>query len=131
MFTISSKNKTILRWVPAIVFMFLILFLSTQNVPKLRIMNADKVVHFVIYGMLSLLVFWPLSRNGNQKSNQKRPILLSILATIAVGILDETIQHFNPARVASLLDLLADSFGAVCSVGLLTRLFPGHYNKSN
>jgi len=104
---ISPRTEQALRWVPAILFAIAVLFLSTQTVPRLRYWNADKLVHFAVYGIMSILIFWPLSRNGH-----RYPYLFSMLAAIAIGILDESIQHYNPARVASLKDLFADCLGS-------------------
>lgn len=104
---ISPGTKQVLRWVPAVLFVLAVLFLSTQKVPRLRYWNVDKLVHFLVYGVMSVLFFWPLSRNG-----QRHPYLFSVLAAIAIGIIDEMIQYQNPARVASLKDLLADGLGS-------------------
>lgn len=104
---ISHRTKKVLRWVPAILFVLAVLFLSTQKVPNLRHWNADKVVHFLVYGTMSVLFFWPLSRNGH-----RHPFVVSMLVAIFIGVFDETIQYYNPARVASLQDLMADGLGS-------------------
>jgi VanZ family protein len=111
---ISPRTKQALRWVPAVLFVIAVLFLSTQNVPRMR-GNTDKLLHFLVYGIMSVLVFWPLSRNGH-----RYPYVLSVLTALLIGIFDETIQYYNPARVASLKDLLADGLGSWAG-GMLSR----------
>ncbi len=114
---ISPRTKQALRWVPAVLFVLAVLFLSTQTVPRMR-GNTDKILHFLVYGAMSALVLWPLSRNGH-----RYPYVLSILAAFLVGIFDETIQYYNPARVASLLDLLADGLGALAGGTFFRGIF--------
>jgi VanZ family protein len=104
--SISPRTKQLLRWTPAVLFVLTVLYLSTQNVPRMR-GNADKLVHFLVYGIMSVLMFWPLSRNGH-----RYPYVLSVLVALMIGVFDETIQYYNPARVASLQDLLADGLGS-------------------
>lgn len=103
---ISPRSKQALRWAPAVLFTLTVLICSTQKAP-LMACSIDKLLHFLVYGILSVLIFWPLSRNGH-----RYPYLISMLAAIAIGVLDEMMQSCNPARVASLKDLLADGLGA-------------------
>lgn len=79
--------------------------------------NVDKLVHFLVYGIMSVLVFWPLSRNGH-----RYPYALSMLVALLIGVFDETIQYYNPSRVASLIDLLADGLGSWTG-GIFSRIF--------
>ena len=124
--SISPRTTQAFRWVPALLFVLAVLFLSTQKVPNMRPWNADKLVHLLVYGTMSVLFFWPLSRNGH-----RHPYVLSVLVALLIGVSDETIQYYNPARVASLQDLLADGLGAWAGGTLSRSIFrlPLHRNE--
>ncbi len=74
----------------------------------------DKVAHFHVYGLLATLAFRALPLPF---LSPRRWALAWGLA-IAMGVCDETIQSFNPARSASWADLLADAAGALLAVVL-------------
>lgn len=113
----EQQARQVLWWLPAIVSISVILFLSTQPFPrKLPGTYTDKLVHFCVYGVLSMLAYLPLLRKGHPE-----PLIGAILLSAAVGILDETLQYFNPHRTASFADLLADGFGAFFGGILLRR----------
>jgi hypothetical protein len=83
---------------------------------------ADKVVHFCVYGLMSLLLWWALDRG--------QPWLVA-LAIFLVGAADEWQQMFLPGREAGLGDLLADMMGGILILltmswlkGRESRLFP-------
>ncbi len=77
----------------------------------------DKVVHFLIYGLMGLL--WArifLSRlrggGGGGPAGRSRGIILRALAvTFFFGLFIELVQSTVPAREASLYDALANGLG--------------------
>lgn len=114
-----KKRKQIFRWLPVFVYIALIITLSTQSIPVgLPGKYTDKLVHFCIYGVLAALAYAPLHRNSHAN-----PLIGAVLLAVATGILDETIQYFNPARTASFADLLADMFGAIAGGMLCRKIF--------
>lgn len=117
----NDRNvKQFLRWLPALLYIAVIITLSTQSIPgRLPGKYTDKLVHFCIYGVLCALAYAPLYRNGHAN-----PLIGAILLSVAIGVLDETIQCFNPVRSASFADLIADAAGAVAG-GLLCRKITG------
>jgi VanZ family protein len=115
----NDRNvKQFLRWLPALLYIAVIITLSTQSIPgRLPGKYTDKLVHFCIYGVLCALAYAPLYRNSHAN-----PFIGVILLSLATGALDETLQYFNPARTASFADLLADGFGAVASGMLCLKI---------
>jgi VanZ family protein len=101
--------KKILWWLPTIIYISLILTLSFKPAPKLPSMEQiDKLVHASAYAFLAFLLSLSLSRSGFNKTG-----ILAASMALLVGALDESLQSFNPARTASIYDLMADGAGAL------------------
>lgn len=73
-----------------------------------RLPDADKLVHFGLYGVLAFLSVRAARLNGN------RPSAAHMIATVAVfAALDEWHQRFVPGRTMDLRDWGADVLGAL------------------
>lgn len=70
-----------------------------------------KIVHLVEYGILSLLYFYAFHRTTNFSLFKK--LIYSIIFTYGYGVFDEVHQSFNPQRSASVIDTVANFFGAL------------------
>ncbi|AJQ94096.1 VanZ family protein [Gynuella sunshinyii] len=70
---------------------------------------GDKVAHFCLYGLLTLLVNWAFQ--FRQLSLYRwRPYLGSILVVV-FAVLEELSQGWFPTRTLDIVDLLADAAG--------------------
>jgi VanZ family protein len=69
----------------------------------------DKVVHFLAYAALTLMLW--IATDG------RRPLLV-VVGVMGLGLFDEVRQAALPARSADVLDFLADALAA-CAVGLV------------
>lgn len=109
-----------LSWSYVFGYMGLIFYLSSQSAPPYHlILPSDKLLHFLEYMLLALLLLRALSKTFPGRL----PITLGIIAFIIAVIYaasDEFHQSFVPGRNADALDWLADSFGA--ALGSLTIL---------
>lgn len=115
---ISNSKKLLLWWIPSLAYTSVILLMAFVAVNwRLPGRQTDKLVHMLLYGVLSCLLYLPLSRRG-----QRAPFLKTLALCLAIGILDESIQIFNPARIASLGDLFADLAGSFSGATLCTIL---------
>jgi len=79
--------------------------------------NGDKILHFLAFGTLALLVDYAFPRN--------RFGAAKIISLILYGLAIEVVQSYLPYRSASAADLLADLFGIgtyACFIPLLKRL---------
>lgn len=121
----SQRRRLILAWLPAALYMLLIWVMSSQ---ALAISTAnfpfrDKGVHAVEYGVLGLLLAHALS--GTFVGAARLQLWLgSVGLTVLFGMSDEIHQAFVPGRSADILDVIADSVGAV--LGASARLFVLH-----
>lgn len=103
-------NKKLIYWIPAISYMGFIFYLSSKSVvpgPSIPIPYYDKVMHFIIFAILSALFLLALRKN-----EFKKPVLFAILFTIIYAATDEFHQFFVPGRNMDFFDWIADSFGS-------------------
>lgn len=119
-----SKLRT--YW-PSIVWIFVILvatLLPSSGFPKQPDWGfpADKLAHFLLFFVLSLLLIH--NRSGSELPVTKFFFLFVVTFAIVYGLLLETAQNYIPGRDFSWLDLLADALG-----GTLGMLLYGAYVK--
>ncbi len=100
-------------WLPLFGYMVLIFIFSSEPSPEdiPDIWNIDKLLHFMAYGVLSILWLRALKRHWAEIRNKKLIFLSFLLATL-YGISNEIHQHFIPHRHASIADALANGLGA-------------------
>lgn len=89
--------------------------------------HADKMAHFMLYGLLSFLLLHELNRNFTGKISI---ILFTLILCLIYGGLIEIFQGLIDGRSSELYDLLADFIGSVMAIPafyLFKRLFAGFY----
>jgi len=89
--------------------------------------HADKVAHFMLYGLLSFLLLHELHRNFNGKFSV---ILFTLILCLSYGGVIEIFQSFIDGRSAEAYDLLADFLGSLMAIPaffLFKRLFARFY----
>ncbi len=120
----------ILPFIPAIVIMGIIFFLSHQtgnsfNLPDIP--DLDKILHCLVYGVLASTSLVAI----NPDYRRRQPLLTCALVIgfcLLYGISDEFHQSFIPGRMPSFWDIAADGTGALLVVSLWYFL-PGRCNK--
>ena len=76
-----------------------------------------KVAHFSEYfllGTLAYLTAWQYCIRAGQ--------YICAGGCAVVAVIDETIQRFVPGRDGNVVDVLIDTFGAVCAIGVILLL---------
>ncbi len=97
------------------VIWFLIIFvlcaLPGEDIPdpRLNIPHLDKVVHFGMFFIFSLLLFCPLERRTSLGLGMIYGIAIGVAAVY--GGLLEVLQHFFFERSGDILDFVADVLG--------------------
>ncbi len=115
----SARRRIILAWTAAVLYMALIWTLSSFDLGPLSFEEVpfhDKGIHFMEYGALAFLVAHAVVRTYRRDVGV-RTWLFAVGVAVAWGLLDEIHQAFVPGRTADLLDLAADSVGAVAGAG--------------
>lgn len=113
----SPRLRQLARWGAASAYMALIFRLSsrTHHLSVDLFPHWDKVVHFMEYGVLAVLLFGALGSTFPRWTRLRVARAAVIMATF-YGLSDEFHQSFVPGREASGVDLLADFTGASLSV---------------
>ena len=117
----SARSRVVLAWAPAVVYMACIWGLSSTSMMDFPIDAfplRDKGVHTIEYGTLGLLLAHASFRTW-PRHHPLRTGALAVLITVLWGLLDEIHQAFVPGRSPDVLDLLADTMGAM--VGTTAR----------
>jgi len=110
----------LLYWAVTLSYMGIIYYLSSISGHKLpHLMNGyDKIIHFLIYAVLSSLIYLSLNKAG---MGGRSIIFLSFIFATIYGITDEIHQMYVPLRAASIGDVIADFFGAVAGSYSVSR----------
>jgi len=117
----NLTSRFILFRLPVVLYAGLIFFLSSGPVPSVELANIpDYYLHFSEYCLFYLAMFWAI-HEGFRPLQGRGSYWLPAVLTILFGISDEFHQMFVPSRVASVLDVLADSAGA--AAGTAVALF--------
>jgi len=93
-----------------IIWLFLILFASVVPTPEVRSdLPDDKIAHFIMYGITSVLLFRVLNRTCTPTN----ALFFAVIISAGYGFSMEVIQSFIPWRSFSFLDQAANTLGAV------------------
>lgn len=92
----------------AVVYLLLFKVPSTEKLGFLNFVHSDKIIHFIICGILFML--WVLSPSLLNQSFAKRNLIIATLCFL-FSILLETLQSFTNYRSFELLDLVANLSG--------------------
>lgn len=117
-----------IKWLTILFTGFIILIIvlaDTGNLDILysinRIPYADKVGHFILYGILALLINLTLFRSLPSTSRKQIALTSGLILALFIG-LEEFSQQFFADRTFSLMDLGASYLGLVCFSWLAVRM---------
>jgi len=101
----------------SILWSALILILSLlrgKNIPSFTIFEYDKIIHFVIYLLLAVMMYYGWKKQNLFSALHQYTLVKILLITSFYGFLVELLQEFFTAdRHFDILDALANSAGAV------------------
>jgi VanZ family protein len=118
--------KILKYWKPIIIA--LIIFYgsvsSNENLNKVSFIhfnNSDKLIHFILYLILSITL--QLSILRNTLINRKNLILLTLIFVISYGLIMEVLQfYFTYNRSAEVFDAVANALGCIFGILILPFL---------
>lgn len=119
--------KTYIRWIPAILWMSVIFYLSHQPASNLEsmlpffhklfpTMQTFNWGHFIAYFILAVTFYWGL---GEAYANKKGKLIVVFLCLI-YGITDEFHQNFVEGRNPDIKDVRNDTIGAAIAMIIFT-----------
>ncbi len=111
-------NKFIIFWVPVLIWVGFIFWLS--SIPDLKSgMEEDfilrKIAHILEYAILTFLLFRALVK---EKISFVKTLILAVIIAFLYSISDEYHQTFVQGRQGSFKDIGIDSVGILLSAGL-------------
>ncbi len=91
-----------------------------DNLPEMPVLNGDKIVHLLEFGLLGMLLFRafrfpPLSQS---------PFRLTLAVGVPFAASDEIHQLFVPGRYCDVFDFLADCIGIILFAWIASRQHP-------
>ncbi len=104
-------ERRLALWVPAVLDMAAIFYVSSLHQAPLPPGVGDKPAHSLAYVILGVLVVRAVA-GGLPSRLTWTTALLALAITIGYGASDELHQRFVPGRSADLMDLYADAVGA-------------------
>lgn len=110
-------------WAPPLLWAIVIFLFSSLSIhPATQIYWQDflikKTAHVVEYGILAILLYRALRREGVSQANAG---LIAILVAIVYGASDEFHQGFTPGREPRVRDVAFDTIGAIGGVYLCKK----------
>lgn len=114
--------KYIIKYKLSFIIASAILYLSLFKPPKLDfdidIVYLDKIIHIVMYAVLSTSLLF----ESDYKNNNVKNFIIFIICTIFGGVI-ELLQNYFPPRTASWGDLFADAIGSALPLVIITFIW--------
>lgn len=104
-------NTASILWALAIL---IICLLPGKDIPSFTLFEYDKIVHFLIYAALAVMMYYGWKKQNTFSSLYKFTLLKILLITFLYGFAVEVLQEWLTAdRHFDILDALANSTGAI------------------
>jgi len=87
--------------------------------PQVDIVNADKILHMGIYGLLAMLCYISLIHTEKVNTFTANPLTWTIIIGSFYGASDEFHQLFVPNRSCDFWDWVADTSGVIIAAVLI------------
>ena len=107
---------------PAMVWAILIFIASSipaGKMPKLDILQYDKLIHGGIFFIFGLLLYRLVALRSLPANYRWIRLAVVLLVVMLYGAMDEFHQSFVPGRTVDFFDFLADTIGGILSILLL------------
>lgn len=114
----ADRRRSIGRWVPVLVYMAGIFWLSSLERPQFPLVKSDTLAHAAGYALLGALTL-RAANGGLHRPVSTGAALFAFLLSAGYGASDEWHQSFVPGRVASVGDVCADALGTFLAIAFL------------
>ncbi len=95
---------------------------ATYLLVFVRMASTEERSHLIEYGVVGVFIYAALAERASQGRRVPLPPLVAILATAALGLIDECIQAFLPSRVFDPRDILVNVLAGAMAVGASVTL---------
>jgi VanZ family protein len=118
-----------MKWLAILFSILIVIIIVLANMgalPRyLRFFNnlpyGDKAGHFILYGILTLLIDLALFRSFPNRSREWLAVVIGLILAVLIG-LEEFSQQYFANRTFSLLDLVASYLGVIFFSWLALRI---------
>jgi len=125
--------KLLNYWKPAIISLIILYgsITSGENLNKISLLHfpyMDKVIHMLLYFILSITILASLIRSNKRKKSYH--MLITFVWVMSYGMLMEVLQfYFTQTRSAEILDILANTTGCIFAILSYSFLRKSHCQK--
>ena len=103
------------------VSIFFLCLMSTEDLPSidyLQLLSFDKLVHAILFGLLSLSLLVAFRRQNKVNYIRKKAILIAVLFSLIYGLILEIVQYsLVEDRTGEVYDIVANMLG--CALGIV------------
>jgi VanZ family protein len=117
-----------MKWITILFALFIILIIVLADLGKLGILQAvnqiplgDKAGHFILYGILTLLINLTLFRSTPVQNRKRVAVTSGLILALLIGLEEFSQQNFA-SRTFSLGDLTASYLGVIFFSWLALRI---------
>jgi VanZ family protein len=100
------------RWGVVVLYAAAIFTMSSMSRVSIPMRLSDKVVHAGVYSLLAAVLMWAVVAGDWRKVRAQHVVAVTVVCML-YGLSDEIHQLFVPRRRYELLDLAADTSGAL------------------
>ena len=123
MFRKQGYTIAFISWMVFVTWSSLASF-SHGTLPRIKIPQLDKLVHFIFYFIAVVLAVMFVQEQFKGKVKFIRVIVICVLSMISFGIIIEVIQYaFTVNRSGDIFDVLANSVGTICGAVSIKYVF--------
>lgn len=131
-----TKLRSRYNYINSIIWGFVILFSGTlpaNKINKISLLGTkhiDKLFHFLLYFIFSIILYFDLRRNAKRSKNNYSIYLFMFFIPFVWGMIMELIQYYLITyREGSIADIIANISGIF--TGILLVLIAGRYLLQN
>ena len=117
------KKLSSIWLIAEIAFIFYMLTIPGNNLPRLNYWGQDKIVHIILFGSLMFAALFHYDQLETAFFKTTRARALTMIVCIVYGIAMEFYQkYFVPSRGFEVADMLADAAGVIASLPLYQKI---------
>jgi VanZ family protein len=117
------KKLSSLWLIAEIIFIFYMLTIPGNNLPRVNYWGQDKIIHIILFGSLMYAALFHFDQMDSSFVKTTRARALTMIACILYGIGMEFYQkYFVPTRGFEVSDMLADAAGVIMSLPIYQKL---------